>query len=592
MRRFKVPKLPIVLVILWSFLGLGIWSFFAGIPGIFAKNFELILGEGFLWYLADTISRGEPLYREMTLTQYQAVPYPPVYLLVTGWLTSIFESSLLIGRLTTLLCSLGIVVFVGLITKKVTGNTWVACISAALVFSLQVWRFLAPIYRMDTMAAFFALAGMYVFVRFEEYRFRYYLLALPLFILAVFTKMQFFVAPLAICVYLVVRYRLWKQALQYGFAYLGLFFGVLLIGGLLTNWQMVIQTCFYILYGSGLVGQVFINGMKSVIFYHYPIYLLVFGYLGYKVYKREKVLVLDIYFLLGSFFMLLTIGKPGASFHYSLESLAVGCILVGVILSRVFNVLERGRLPRLYSLASGAIIVLIVLQSLGFPLGQGYYVYKYYPTTERGVKETVEYLNNSDKPILSHGHSFPLLAREDLVWDPWEPAIIFISRLHERELFGWDQSEWIRRLETGYYGIVVLIYDLEVAWSYPEGTNQYRIARQRLSPEIAKTMLDNYELIHRTELLGTASNRFRAYVYKYSDDLEYGIEVVRVQEGQSWVLRDVKITGYVGNPEGYLLDYGDKVIMKEPGKLQVQIEPGRWRLASRLNPSQVVSRSQ
>jgi len=154
-------------VLVGSILSINLVTFLIGAFKVFSKPYELMHGEGGTCWTANLLGQGLSLYPEVTPTQLLTNPYLPFYFLVTGGLSSIFGDSLLPGRIVSLICGLLICGLVFLLVRQLTGNTWAGLISALLVTSLSVFRFLSVLYRMDTMGVMFALAGMYLFVRYE-----------------------------------------------------------------------------------------------------------------------------------------------------------------------------------------------------------------------------------------------------------------------------------------------------------------------------------------------------------------------------------------------------------------------------------------
>jgi len=483
-----------------------------GVARTIGSSWEMILGEGFLLVQANMISNGQPLYQQVTSTQLLAIPHTPLFVAVCGGLSSIFGSSLVVGRVVALVFGFGICVLIFLLVRKLTKDSVVGVLAGLLVISLFAFRFLGPIYRMDTMGVFLSLAGIYLVTKFEGSRKVYW--AIPVFLLAFFTKQYFIAAPLSVCVYFLIKNRKWVPPLKFGGIYLGSLLGSLLLAGLLTNWELVIHNILYLGVGSQMSWTIFVGAVRSLAFRHAPFILAILAYFGYKVYQRRSLTLVDVYFLVSLAVMLATCGKWGAGWHYGLECLVVGCILVGILLNKAFQILgERASSLRKVAL-SGLVFTLVCLQVLGFPLGQGLVAHRFLDTAEEGNLELTSF-HTGETSLFTQCEANPVLLEQNPDWQPWEPAMLFLGNLYKRtDRLGWDQSVVVERLETGYYEVVILEYDLEEVWGGNPGLAFYK---PLLSEEVALTILDRYEKEFETEWIGTNWCPYKHYIYRYGE---------------------------------------------------------------------------
>lgn len=128
--------------------------------------------------------------------------YPPVYHLTTAALAQTGLDPLVSGRVVSLVATLGSALFVGDFSRSLLPSprslvSLVAMVAAMAIFLLfeavHTW---APQMRVDALAAFFALAGMWCVIQSDRRPALVYLAAI-LFVLSVFTKQVSIVAPAA-----------------------------------------------------------------------------------------------------------------------------------------------------------------------------------------------------------------------------------------------------------------------------------------------------------------------------------------------------------------------------------------------------------
>ncbi len=507
----------VIVSLLVALLGSSLVVFLVHIFGFVGKPYELILGEGFLMYQADLVSKGLPLFSPLTPTYFLIIPHTPLYVTIAGAISSITGPSLVVGRLLSLTSGVGVAYIIFLLTKNWTKNFVVGLLASLLVISTYVFRFLSPLYRMDILCVFFSILGVYLVIKWED-RGRLIYWSIPFLLASFWSKQYFIAAPIAICIYLLVKNRSWRPAFKFGSLYLISLLGTLVIGGLLTNWELIIHNFIYVGLQSQMDWFIFWGAMRASIVYHGPYLLAIIGYFGYKLHGRYPWKLLDIYFIVSFVIMVAAMGKRGGGFHYALESVVVGGVLIGVILGRFLEVLKQKRANTKSVLLGGILVTLIGLQVLGFPLGRGYTNYQYLDSAKEGNQQLQTIVDTTEGHIFADRVASPMVLSGDPgKWIAWEPALLFVGKLYEREdRFGWDQSELVRRLKSGYYELVIAPHDIEVTWTLdPTRIRWVHIYRDKLSPEIAYAILDNFELVLTTEKVGTNLSKWRHYIYEY-----------------------------------------------------------------------------
>lgn len=163
--------------------------------------FGLDYNEGIVWQQMVEIVAGRgyaPIDRFPAIVFH----YPPVYHLTTAALAQTGLDPLVSGRVVSLLATLGSMLIVGDLSRRLMPPdralpAFVAMVGAMAIFLLfeavHAW---APQVRVDALAGFFALAGLWCITRSDERPALVYLAAVC-FVLSVFTKQVSIVAPAA-----------------------------------------------------------------------------------------------------------------------------------------------------------------------------------------------------------------------------------------------------------------------------------------------------------------------------------------------------------------------------------------------------------
>jgi len=479
--------------------------FLVGAFKILSKPYGLMHGEGYTWYLSRLVTSELSLYPEVTSTQLVTNPHTPLYMLITGSLLPISDS-LLTGRIVTLVCGLLVCYLVFLIVRHWTKNSWIGLISSLLVTSLLVFKFLAVIYRMETMGVMFSLAGIYIFTKVED-RGPFKYLSILFFLLAFFTKQVYLVAPIAVCVYLVLGYGNWKLAFRFGGVFLVSLFSLLAIAGLVTDGQLLLHNFLYMWYalveeGTVSWGSTYVQVIESSLLLWIGIGL----YFGYRIFKKLPVNLIELYFLILVPVWILFAAKPGSAFHYGLETVVVGCILVGFLLWKVLSFRTSRQ-----TLLVGLVVIVILVQSIGFPWGSGYRFRGYLGPTDGIVNEVVDYVETVDGPILSYLYTNVMLAETSVNWDTYDPAILINADLAYKDRFGWDQSVLVDRLESGYYKLVMLEIPPPMFSSLLE---------RRMTKEMATAFKKNYVQVKATPKIGSRYYKYGIYLYSYKGNID------------------------------------------------------------------------
>ena len=457
----KGSFLLVTLVTLGLFLSHGV--------GIVTSPFQYDYGEGFHWFISDSFSRGESIYKDINTEPYITAVYTPLYYLVNAGLFKVLGSHLWVGRLVSLVSILAAAYFIYKIVYWKTESRLVAVPSGLLLFTVWYLSLWTVLFRVDSLALALTLAGMYVAVR--NLTTKGILWSVPLFVLAFYTKQVYLAAPLAVGIYLLLKDR--KLAAQFGGLYVGLV--SLLLG--VAMWI----TGGYFWEHTFLVGsQPFSTGKWA--------YLVVLAVLGapavlavgsaYLVSSLRKCRVPDvllIYFLLALAIALVGMAKEGAWLNYFIESVAAASILVGLQLKR----LESGGLLLPFAYGVVAALSLISARTWVIPSFPEY--------TSEAYSKISGYMQEVGSDIISEDAALLMRNGGGILW---EPSVFVLGGYYKTV---WDQTPFVEDLESKRFDLIVLNYDVNTWW-LPQGDLPYPVPHERLTEEMATAIVGSYQL--------------------------------------------------------------------------------------------------
>jgi hypothetical protein len=423
---------------------------------------------------------------------------------VSSLLIKIFGSSLLIVKIVPLLAGIVCSILIGLIVYQLTRNKSVGILSALILPTTQILKLLAPIARVDTLGIMFSLLGIYIFLRYETSRRMFW--CLPFLILSIFTKQSLVAAPLAICLYLFINRGI-RTSLVFGFGFVLLVGITLAIGSIITEGQLVT----HVLVNSGSqISKIDLGlckiGIVGLLQMHFPIILAAVVFI---ITSGRKLNLVSTYFIISVLIFILTVGKPGASWHYGLEVISVGSILTGLLLAKGLDLLSR-KVSYKYVFLGAVPVMCILLASLGFPLLSGYQHSGYTPNTARDYQIIETYIKDTKTKVFTEEPIFPMQA--GVAWEPWEPATILIADLPNR---GWDQSILVSRFQTGYYEYVLTTVNLKESFGSSPTYWQDFLGKCRFTKEMAEAITGNYSLVFQSNSLNGLPDG--VYIYKYGN---------------------------------------------------------------------------
>ena len=466
----KIVKVVLLLLSLFGILYLALYLKYSAT--VIASPYQYDYGEGFHWYIADQLSQGHNVYHSLQNPPYVTMVYTPLYYLVTALGIKIVGSALWIGRLLSVLCTLGTCLFAYKIVKLKTTRTVPALLAGVLPLTVGFYGYWSTLFRVDALALFLSVAGLYTVVRsLGSWKVQ---LSIPLFLLAIFTKQSYVAAPVAVAVYLFVKDRprsLW-------------FVGLLGLGG-----ALLVGLC-TLVFGSSFVEQTFLVGSQPhtlklganllrIVLYSIPVVLMFsVTWVLLKIKHREWDLF-AIYFTLALAMCLVLIFKQGAWLNYAQELVVISSILVGLLLGHLLN---KGSLTFKKQFIFVGILLILPLS----PMGSWY---NYEPPT--GVQTSYEVLRpileNVDDPVICEDATLAMEAGRTLVW---EPSVFVLGGYYKAS---WNQSPFVESLASKSYSVIVLNYDV-TTWWLPQDPLPYPKPYERLTKEMATAIVDNYYL--------------------------------------------------------------------------------------------------
>ncbi len=334
-------------ILLLFFSALAILIFI--IHGLIVLGFKYPLdyGEGPLLNQALRITQGEPLYpTDITSPPYLITNYPPIFVAINALFVWIFGPSLLIGRLIAFLSTLGTAILILYIINHFYPDQGLfpGIFAASLFLIIPYVLEWSSLFRIDMLALFFSLAGVFIVIGRPEDK-KTILLGAIFFVLAAYTRQSFGLAgPLATALYIWKRNR--RQAIKmiliYAIAGLAIF-GLLQIatqGGFFFHivkaninpfrWETVLN---------------YVRDLWDKMPWLITILVIYLG-LGWRNFPMFWFLAP---YLVVSAVTAVTIGKVGSNVNYLVEISAALAILAGIVLGKFWDLLplDQDKLPKL-----------------------------------------------------------------------------------------------------------------------------------------------------------------------------------------------------------------------------------------------------
>lgn len=313
-----------LLLLLGASLACGLYALANGWTRLHVRH-QLDYEEGNVLNAAVLITHGQTPYPPPQSWPIVINPYRPVPYYLTAIPVSMrgpnFAAARTLVWFSTLLCGL----FAGLIARHVIQSSIAGVIATSLFISHSLVQYWMPILRVDLIGLALALGGLWVFLCWP----RAWLVAVLLFVAAIFTKPTFFAAPLACFLSLIVAKEFRKAAI---FGASGAALGTI---ALLFMQRQTHGAFWFYLFGTHpdpwrfshylLMFRYFLHGAPILIV------VAVAAFLCLLLRRNFDLLTLyTICALLATF----TAGKLGSNDNHMLELTAVACTLSATALAR------------------------------------------------------------------------------------------------------------------------------------------------------------------------------------------------------------------------------------------------------------------
>ena len=267
---------------------------------------------------------------ELKFVECTSFPYSPLFFLVWN-LFAHSTNDIFPGRVISLIFTLLSGGMIYLIARRYTKSILCALVPVGLFLIAPIVLYWSTVARADLVALFFALLGVYLFLK------GHLGLSILVFAVTFFVKQTYIAAPLAVIVWTFFKSSK-RSSFYIVLGYLVLLVTFIGISQVCTEGNFIRHVFLFPIQSAGSSGisisRAFWSGLM-VIGQNIGI-ILGLVVVIWNLFKR-KITFLETWFIVAFLVMLSCIGKPGSGDNYGLESLAVGCILVGITVSKILD---------------------------------------------------------------------------------------------------------------------------------------------------------------------------------------------------------------------------------------------------------------
>lgn len=399
--------------------------------------------------------------------------YGPVHPLLVGFLVHFFGFSFILGRLVSLVFCLSVGVIIFLFVWRETRDTFCSTVSTLIFFaSPWVYDWVACFRSLEFLGITFCFIGMYIIQYYRHSKWVY--TSAVFFTLGVYTKLYLVSAPLAALIYLLLEDR--RLAIRIGSLFLLFSTAVFLSLNHITHGQY---------YANIVAARIFMGDFEMYgAPYFYTLFIMCPVLIGLVTVfllngmQRERYSLFSFWFIAA---LLITFYVSGYEswFHYLIEPFGVICIISGITLSYVRQILKAG-LPLLPS----SIVLVQALCLFHAPFlpqkVQDHYFFSNYtplPTLqERNYLDRVSKIVDSAKgKVLSLDGTF---LRDG---NPAELVLVDYHKYPSVVSAGLgDDSSFINRIRSKEFALIVCAPDYKNP--YLECVKEYYTLKEKVGP--------------------------------------------------------------------------------------------------------------
>lgn len=457
---------------------------------MFNHPFQFDESEGMIVAETMLLDRGVDIFGPVTPDLFIAAPYPPVYYLLTWPVQHLLgsEPSFKIGRALSLASTLlaGVAIFgivVALARNKVGGG-----LGALAFWSLGPVTFWGSLVKPDMLSLALGLSGLWWLVARPRSQVWW---ALPLFVLAFYTKQTSIAAAVAGIGWLVVTRP--RTGLAFGAAY-----GAgLVVPSLILNWATDGGYFYHMftLHSLPWFPERFEGFLQSLTVDYGALLLpglvviavVAAAWLYRRSRKQESLLANDGGLLLFFYFVMSVIvatgtGTLGGNHNHLLDLIAALCSGLGVGCGLILS--SKAWQWKAVGAAIGLVAILWIPSLFGVPLWLQVQFNQLKPEPTEGMTNIFQYVTNNGGPAYSDNVGLMVSTHKPL-WST-DPYTQTHATLYKR----WDQSKLLAAIAAKQFSQIILRIDV----------NEPQAGAGDVSPEILQAVRDNYKLDQRNVL--------------------------------------------------------------------------------------------
>lgn len=386
--------------------------------------FEIDWGEGPNVLFFDQLQHFGHFYFDINTPPYSYATYPPVFFLAQKILSLFISNPLLSGRALSILFTFALFMVLFKICYRIFNRYFLAALFALQFLGIWFVAFWAPLNRVDSLACFFEVLGLYSFLKNNSAR-HWHQRVLPVFwfVLAFLTKQNMIFGFAASLITLILIQRNFSSFFLYSATYLLCLLTTLGWLEYQSQGEALKHLFLYTANRDISLGRI-IFSLKIFLSTLWILVSLSISFLQIEKMLRSNFAVIWIYWILTWCFIIM-IGSPEANLNYLMPG-AAATVLCAALAGHFWTHHQP-----FSSWKIGVLLLLVFTQALTLwywtaHLTQraiviwdvpGYY-YRYHESSQ---KKAAALIQNSRLPILSENISALVLNHKPIAWGPPRP---------------------------------------------------------------------------------------------------------------------------------------------------------------------------